>query len=109
MTSLASHLFCLDDGDLALIRSRADVSDLDARVTSDIAEAVISVLRDRAAALQVTVGLYISGGCLQYARASIPLRIDLIDDDRKDDVDDERSAAMTTARARLDALPHSVW
>ena len=109
MTNLASHLFRLDDGDLALIRASADVCDLDARVTSDIAEAVISVLRDRAAALEVTVGLYISGGCLQYARASIPLRVDLVDNDCGAEADDERSAAMTAAHARIDALPHSVW
>jgi len=109
MTNLASHLFRLDDGDLALIRSSADVCDLDARVTSDIAEAVISVLRDRAAALEVTVGLYISGGCLQYARASIPLRVDLVDNDCRNDTGDERDHAIGETLTRIDALPHSVF
>lgn len=108
MTDFASTLFRLEDGDLALIRSRADVCDLDVCVTADVAEAVLSVLRDRATALDVTVGINISGGCLQYARASIPLHVDLFDNDCRNDADDARGRAMDATLARIDALPHSV-
>lgn len=108
MTNLVSRLFRLEDGDLTLIRSRADVCDLDARVAADVTEAVLSVLRDRAMALEVTVGLYISGGCLQYARASIPLRVDLVDNDCRDDADDERGRVMDETLVRIGALPYSI-